>query len=471
MKPSVHVNYIQMKRLLYISILALAVFISPSCNKKLDVQPQNSVTGDQINSSEGVIALLNGGYSQFQSYNAFGEQFMLIPDLMANTDQVDWIGTYSSYRNIARNAIIATNSVASGIWGNAYKIIGIANTVIDKISLVDSADKDLVLAQAYFLRGTAYFYLVGLFAKPYSDGNASTNLGVPIVLQPTYVYDTLKDKPARATVQATYDQILSDLKAAEATLPETNGTNATLYTAKGMLARVYMSMLDYNNAATEADDIISSGNYNLMTSYNLAFNNDNNSMEDIFAIQETNQSNAGTSNQGITTFYCPTYGLPSGQTTGRGDAQADPNYFAYFETLDYRANFFLDGTSIAGYSGSYPIKWQKFYKAIPVMRLAEMYLTRGEANLMAGTTVGASPDEDINTVRTRSGASVISGTTIQDFVDERFRELGFEGDRFWTLKRNKLDIGAYGYDDNKKILPIPQAEIDVDANLKQNDGY
>jgi len=57
------------------------------------------------------------------------------------------------------------------------------------------------------------------------------------------------------------------------------------------------------------------------------------------------------------------------------------------------------------------------------------------------------------------------------FVNERMRELGFEGDRAWTLKRLKMDIDGLSYNDEKLILPIPQREIDVNKNLVQNAGY
>ena len=50
---------------------------------------------------------------------------------------------------------------------------------------------------------------------------------------------------------------------------------------------------------------------------------------------------------------------------------------------------------------------------------------------------GVTPHDDINIVRERAGADDISDATGSDFVDERFRELGFEGDRLWTLKRLK----------------------------------
>src|SRR5882757_6175571 len=208
-----------MKHILYISSLAFLFFIAPSCSKKLDVLPQNSATPDQIKTSSDVQALLAGAYNQLQSYSAFGEQFMLIPDLLASADQVDWVGTYPTYKQVKTKKIVATNSIASSLWGNSYKVIFICNTVLDKLSLVDTAEQARVQGEALFIRGTMYFELVGLFAKPYSDGAAATNLGVPIVLDPSYFYDSTKDKPARATVAAVYAQVIKDLQAAITKLP------------------------------------------------------------------------------------------------------------------------------------------------------------------------------------------------------------------------------------------------------------
>ena len=119
------------------------------------------------------------------------------------------------------------------------------------------------------------------------------------------------------------------------------------------------------------------------------------------------------------------------------------------------------------------MKWNTFYRVVPVVRLAEMYLTRGEANFHKGGAPvgGVDPLDDINTVRVRSNAAPLQDISLQDFVDERFRELAFEGDRLWTLKRLKLDVDGYTYDDPKLVLPIPQREIDVNSNLTQNEGY
>lgn len=454
-----------MKKSAYILSLALLFFIA-SCNKKLDVLPQNYATPDQIKTSADVLAILAGGYAQMQNAAAFGEKYIDIPDLLASQDQVIFAGTFSSYKNIWQRQITATNGVISDLWGNSYKIIAIANTVIDKLSIVDKTQQLSTEAQAKFMRAASYYYLVNLFAKPYSDGAAATNPGVPITTAPVYTYDSVKDKLSRATVQQTYAQIITDLK-------DAISEDAKYFAPRALLARVYMSMGDYANAAAQADNVITGGGYTLASSYDKEFNNSGPSSEDIFSISQTTQSNAGTTNNGIQTFYAPNAGLPTGYLGGRGDIFADSAYFTHFDdTLDFRRSYFTLGTSIAGRNGTYPNKWQRFYTEIPVIRLAEMYLIRGEANLHTGNQVGPNtPDMDINIVRNRSKAHNLTGAVLQDFIDERFREFGFEGDRLFTLRRLKMNVDGLSYDDKTLVLPLPQSEIDVNSKLVQNDGY
>lgn len=412
-------------------------------------------------------AVLFGAYKLLQGDGAYGEQYILVPDLIADAEQIKFIGTFTDYSDITRKIQDKTNGLAAGIWATGYTTINVANTVLDKISVVNADERDAIIGEAKFIRGMVYFQLANIYGLPYSAGNTSSNLAVPLMLSPVYAYDSTKDKPARATIDEVYNQVIADLKDAVAKLPESadNG-RATKYSAEAFLARVYMNMADYADAAAAADDVINSGLYALTPSFGAEFNNTSNSSEDIFAIQETSQSNAGTTNGGISTFY---QALPS----GRGDVQTDPKYFNHFDDAnDDRAAFFYSGTSIAGFDGTYTFKWVEFYKAIPVVRLAEMYLTRGEANLHLGTPVGGSTSaQDYNTVRARSNAASKASVRVNDFVEERLRELGFEGDRMFTLKRLKMNVDNLPYTDGRLILPIPQAEIDVNGNLAQNPGY
>ncbi|MBS1730598.1 MAG: RagB/SusD family nutrient uptake outer membrane protein [Bacteroidetes bacterium] len=457
-----------MKKIKYTAILFITLFSLSNCNKKLDVVPQQNITPDQITTADDVKALLFGEYSLMQNANGFGERLIFIPDLLADEKQVDFVGTFTNYKDFFTKTQDKQNSIPAGIWSNMYLVLNLSNTVLSKISLIDPSEQDEITGEAEFMRGVALFELVKLFGLPYSAGNISTNPGVPIILDPPkYVYDPANALVSRASVGDVYVQVLKDLQDAANKLPTSQDDNrADQYAAKAFLSQVYMQMGDYVNAATMANDVISSGKYNLVSTFNQAFNNVSNSQEDVFAIQQSAQSNAGTSDNGLTTFYSPA-------PQGRGDAQVDAGYKTFFENGDFRKTYTQSGSSIGGFSGKYTLKWADFYKAVPVIRLAEMYLTRGEANLRKGGAPigGIAPLDDINKVRQRSGATPLLGVTGNDFVEERMRELGFEGDRLWTLKRLQMDVSGLLYTDNKLVLPIPQREIEVNSNLVQNPGY
>lgn len=453
------------------SILVLGLILGMlSCDKKLDVLPQNNITPDQIKTEADVKALLFGSYALLQSPNSLGERWLFASDLLADAGQVNFIGTFVDNRHLTTKQTITTNGIAGGIWANGYSNINLLNTVLDKVGLItDNDEKTIVEGEAKFIRGMIYYYLVNYFAQPWSTGNSNSNLGVPLMLEPVYNYDSTKHKVSRATVAQVYAQIITDLTEAASKLPDASDDfRANKASAQAFLARVYMAQGNYAAAATQADNVIASPEFELTSSYFGAFNNVANSSEDIFAIQQSSQSNAGTTNNGLPTFY-------AAQPVGRGDAQIPSTYYTgngFEVALDERANFWYPGVSIAGQSGRYTGKFMDIYKAIPVVRLAEMYLTRGEANLRkGGAPIGGDPVDDINIVRERSGASTLGAVAISDFLDERFRELAFEGDRLWTLKRTQSNIDGRPYDDNKLILPIPQREIDVNKNLVQNLGY
>jgi hypothetical protein len=104
-----------------------------------------------------------------------------------------------------------------------------------------------------------------------------------------------------------------------------------------------------------------------------------------------------------------------------------------------------------------------------------MYLIRAEA-------LGATADgfEALNVVRRRAGLSDRSAANTTDYLGavlkERRYELAFEMDRWYDLKRtNRLltntNLVAKGIKSFNDLLPIPQAEIDVNPNLTQNKGY
>jgi len=116
-------------------------------------------------------------------------------------------------------------------------------------------------------------------------------------------------------------------------------------------------------------------------------------------------------------------------------------------------------------------KWGKYDAYLPVIRLAEMYLIRAEANFQNSTQIGDTPINDIAAIRDRAGLTTDVLATIELIRLERKRELAWEGHRLHDAKRWKENIGDLPYNDNSLVLPIPQREIDVNENLQQNPGY
>jgi hypothetical protein len=108
---------------------------------------------------------------------------------------------------------------------------------------------------------------------------------------------------------------------------------------------------------------------------------------------------------------------------------------------------------------------------VPVIRLSEMYLTRAEANVRGGTSVGASALSDVNAIRTRAGLTALSTVTLADVLKERKLELAFEGQALPDAKRLQTAVGTLAWNSPRLILPIPQREMDVNKKLVQNEGY
>ena len=71
----------------------------------------------------------------------------------------------------------------------------------------------------------------------------------------------------------------------------------------------------------------------------------------------------------------------------------------------------------------------------------------------------------------RSNADPITGITLVDILDERRRELAFEGHRFHDAKRLQEDIDGIPYNAGRLVMPLPQDDIDTNPNLEQNPGY
>ena len=141
-------------------------------------------------------------------------------------------------------------------WNNIYAAMYEINTITEGV--MDSrngtlAAKQGILGEALVHRAFNYFTLVNLYAKQYDEKTAATDPGVPLLLK-AKLFANLK----RASVKEVYDQILADTKAAIPLLPATpdNVIKPSKAAAYALLAKVYLYMRSFGNAAAYADSAL-----------------------------------------------------------------------------------------------------------------------------------------------------------------------------------------------------------------------
>ena len=441
------------KQIIYLVFFMATVMFIGCENRLVDLEPQQSLSPEAaLSTAANVQNVLIGTYNEAGQTPIYGGRLNLASELLANSGELNWQGGPIPPREFNIKAITTTNSFVQNAWLNAYKVNNQANLVIaNKDNFNDVSEQNRVEGEAKFLRGLIYFDLARFFGTTYETGQTNNQLGAPIILGAISDASQVSE-PARNTVEELYAQVINDLSDAYNLLPATNDIFADKYAAQALLARVYLQQGDFIAARDASDDVIQYSGHSLVSVFANAFNNDEDSNEDIFAWQITSQDGVN----GMNTFWA------NSANGGRGDVTVTDDYFNLFTDADDRSTFFYD----AGFS----TKWQSQFANVTFLRLAEMYLIRAESNQRLGTTLGATPIDDINILRLRANAPNIA-VDLDVILLERRKELGFEGHRLHDIKRLKGTVGTLNYDADNLVFPIPQREMDVNPNLDQNSGY
>lgn len=451
-----------------ILILLSSIALLSSCGDMLDVKPFNTIdAASATGTSKDIEALLVGAYSFLGDADVLGGDMQRDAELLGdNVDNPEmfWDGTFVDPGEIYTKNILITNAQVEETYLDCYRVINICNTVLANLSVVTADKAARVEGGAKFIRGLLYFELARVFGRTWTDtnGTPASNLAVPLILTPGNT-----EKVNRSSVADVYAQAIADLTAAETLLPANNGFFATTYSASAILSRVYMMQNNYTAASAAANRVITSNQYALLPNYADNFNNSSNgssnaTVEDVFAIQVTNQAGVNDMN---TFFATSDFG-------GRGDIYVEPAHFALYTAGDERLDLFYDNERTG--------KWNNQFGNLNIVRLAEMYLTRGEANfrLTGNATnnidplITNEPIDDINRIRVRAGLTPLVLVGLADFLSERHLELAFEGHLIHDLKRTHTNLGAaMPWNANELVFPIPNREIIINPDMDQNPGY
>ncbi|NOU48900.1 MAG: RagB/SusD family nutrient uptake outer membrane protein [Bacteroidales bacterium] len=485
-----------------IPIIFLSLIVAgsiTSCQKFLDLKPvskgiyvdnqgSDSVAYKTANEVE---AALGGVYADFRN-----EYFEL--DYFVNGDaQSD--DAYAGADNPANFQIDdynidATNSNVSRDWRYLYAAIGKANPVINNVDSVpdptlSATRRSQIKGEAKFIRAYMYFQLVQLWGDVPLQLKEVTTISAETL---PVIYPLLF--PPRAPMADVYAQIISDFDYAAANVPVSGSDKGyvTKGAANAMLAKVYATIEphDWTKVQQYCDAVISGG-YSLLPDYDQLWDNEHeNSSEAIFEINYEGTTSSG--NWGAGMFMgkdWKKFNIPANDLVAAFDREND--------VIRKNSSIIFDDVTGSWSDNNWPQEEYPFVNKYRIyispspqnyifLRLADIILLKAEALNELGDVSGAA--NLVNQIRTRVQ---LPNTTASNQADmrlaiekERRLELAFEGHRWFDLKRTGRAIEVisnttgpdgsnYGYvlTQNELLWPIPQGELDLNAELTQNPGY
>jgi starch-binding outer membrane protein, SusD/RagB family len=464
------------------------LFLVGSCGNFLDENPDNRV---DLNTVEKASQLLTNAYSN--GAYTFTEWM---------SDNVNY--TTGTYRSVEHDQAYRWEEVTNDnqdtpvyFWNATYDAIAHANEVLAALDELDGPDdeKDAVKAEALLTRAYGHFMLVNLFAKHYDPETASSDPGIPYVLEPETEF--LK-KYDRNTVAEVYELIEDDLELGISLVDESFYANSGKYhftrnAALAFASRYYLYKGDFDKCIEYSDQMLGTTPQVFVKDIEtlLAQTAD---AED-FLREYTSPNDRSNlllvrqiTNYPVNVGYWPSQDLleeiyesnnPWGEDDIRSPFTSNP-FPAFVRGTGIgiaKFEFLFERSSLTSNVGLY-------YTIAPVFRGEEVLLNRAESYIYANQTELARKDLQVLANLRYDGAPTVAIATLRAHygvnndqlallsytIDERRKEFMHEGLRWFDLKRYGVpvthddEIGAtmtLEGDDLRKVLQIPQAAIDV----------
>lgn len=469
-----------MKLFKKIGIFILAISLG-SCESFLQVEDVGRTSIPVFfKDMDGMRAALPGAYSKV--YDFYDGHFFLYPDAtgdlfnMSPSGESAKMNPQFNFNSTPQEEIGAVGY----IWRDGYEAMANVNNIIEYHPILladfpaDQLELDRIKAEALFLRALLHFDLVRVYAQPYNFTPDAQHLGIP-VLQYTPGPD---ENVNRSTVFEVYEQIESDLKEAEAlfvNLPTSDIYHASGLAVKALMARVYLYMEDWSSAKEYADKVIDNTELAQGEDYLDMYRTVTLGEESIFRL------NGNLKGSSIADYYTPA------GPVGYGSQKLME---LYKDSTDLRYELFdLTGGTNATLKYYIPnLSEEDRQIDLFVLRASEMHLIKAEA--AAQLDLLSEAETHLKIIQARAyqlPASDIqldysSKSDLLDLImDERAKELSFEGHRLFDLTRTKRDlerdqavnssVTKLQYPNPLFILPIPETEINANGNITQNPEY
>lgn len=529
-----------MNKYIKASLVAAVAAVSFTACEDLDVENKSKyVTTEQkeatlkINPDRaeagiaGISAAANQYESVYSNHFDFGYASTMLGLDLQGTDMIcDYVG-YNWFRYWSGfTSPSPSGTPSSECWYVIYKQVFACNSVASTIP-TDTEDPSLMFyrAQALTTRAFDYWVLAQLYQFNY-EGHQNSPC-VPIVTDENSAEVAANGAP-RATVEEVYTQILNDLNEALELLQKSGKTPAEMIdskpkryasvaTAYGMLARVYLTMHKYAEAAAAADQAIANFSGNVLSMSGAAkpgfWSIDESDWMWGIPVNETDRIVTS----GIVNWPSHMNTFTDGYVSVGAWRYCSVDIYDNIPASDVRKGWFLDEN---GQSANLTALQQRYidnqdspcpaytnvkfagYKDgigvtepandIPLMRIEEMYLIKAEGLAMSGQTGTAAEFLQSFVQSYRNPSYVCLASTADDLQKEVYQqrrvELWGEGLSYFDIMRLDLPINRLNQNwapQETFVIPqsvyvsqrsacriycIPQGEINGNKALSASDN-
>jgi len=470
-----------------ILLLIMTIGISAGCEDWLEQKPLDDLVQDEYwQTKEDVEAILMGAYVKFSSMDSY---LLMFGELRG--DMIEPENPTTNQRNIMEGNIVPNNSYTN--WDDFYEVINYCNYVLEFSDLVKERDPTFTpfqlagyKSEAIFLRSLSYFYLTRIFKD------------VPLVLNSSKSDDQnfFVAKSADTTILRVITEDLIKARVYSqsnfASLIDNRG-RATKSAFDALLADISLWQFKYEECVAYCNNI-DIGAYPLVHgSQWFSIFYPGNSLESILEFQFDQGLGQSNNLYDITyedeRFKASTYAQ---ELLGVNEPQRKNGSF--------RATDFFIWKYAGATSTSFTLRSSSVLRDANwiVYRMADILLMKAEAlnQLDRGDEAMAL----VNQIRTRAMISSVSKPStingIEDIIlEERARELAFEGKRYFDLLRmgrrndysrkaafieriiqnvnpsQRFVLSTKLVDPNGWYFPIYINELEANINLKQNPYY
>lgn len=461
-----------------VTFLSLAVLAFQSCSK-LDTPPSDSI--DPTKAFRNLDDLNMGALGAYAPLSSTLIETVAIVSDEAMLPTENNVSNTSAHRWLYNSS---SGSVTSAFYEYCVAIDR-ANRVLEAIPNIPANGAQSRLDQYHgemlALRAYAYLELLRAYASSYEQDG----MGFPYIKQHTLEY------LARETVKSNFDNINADLKAAKDLIPSgfSDNSRITQTAIAAIQARVALYEKDWANAIVYSSEVIASEPLAPKNDFGKIWK-DSSQAEVVWKLArvrgDSRIGGAFFRETGEIVLYAPSFKLIDqfGATAQRTDDVRFSSYIQYAPTRPAGKSQYL----VNKYVGGDPDPSYRGLAAVKLFRTGEMYLIRAEAALERNDLTAAA--KDLNDLRRARIYNYIDQTfadkqsLLNAIYNERFKELAFEGHRFFDLKRRNLPVERTAQDAintsgavklmptaAQYCFPIPAAEMAVNKNMIQNPNY